>query len=91
MAGVHDARGLFVVKDIYSGLRRAFATKSRREREVIERVKLPSGDRVWSTRKMYPDSAPEIIAAMKEFDSLPQHSQPGKSKESAVVEWANHD
>eukprot|EP00969_Alexandrium_andersonii_P288002 12732459-Alexandrium_andersonii.AAC.1 len=33
MAGIHGARDVFVVKDIYSGLRRAFATKSRHENE----------------------------------------------------------
>eukprot|EP00969_Alexandrium_andersonii_P254613 11254056-Alexandrium_andersonii.AAC.1 len=33
MAGMHGARDVFVVKDIYSGLCHAFATKSRHEHE----------------------------------------------------------
>eukprot|EP00969_Alexandrium_andersonii_P303150 13400119-Alexandrium_andersonii.AAC.1 len=40
---------------------------------------------------MYSDSAPDIIAAMKEFHILGQHSQPGISKENAVAERANRD
>eukprot|EP00969_Alexandrium_andersonii_P157672 6968184-Alexandrium_andersonii.AAC.1 len=63
MAGIHGARDVFVVKDIYSGLRHAFAAKSRHENEVIECMKLLSGDRKWDIHKMYSDNAPEIIAA----------------------------
>eukprot|EP00969_Alexandrium_andersonii_P172874 7641665-Alexandrium_andersonii.AAC.1 len=33
MAGIHVARGVFVVKGMYSGLRRSFAAKSRNESE----------------------------------------------------------
>eukprot|EP00969_Alexandrium_andersonii_P248063 10962638-Alexandrium_andersonii.AAC.1 len=75
MAGIRGARDVFVIKDIDSGLRRAFATKSRRENEVIECVKLLSGDRVWQVRKTYSDDRPEIVAAMKEFRTLGQRSQ----------------
>eukprot|EP00969_Alexandrium_andersonii_P185557 8199655-Alexandrium_andersonii.AAC.1 len=91
MAGIHGARDVFVVKDIYSGLCHAFATKSRHENEVIECMKLLSGGRIWDIRKMYSDNAPEIIAAMREFHILRQHSQPGISKENAVAERANRD
>eukprot|EP00969_Alexandrium_andersonii_P075719 3338101-Alexandrium_andersonii.AAC.1 len=45
MAGIHGARDVFVVKDIHSGLRRAFATKPRYGNEVVECTKLLAGDR----------------------------------------------
>eukprot|EP00969_Alexandrium_andersonii_P235853 10412692-Alexandrium_andersonii.AAC.1 len=44
MASRRGARDVFVVKDMS---RRAFATESHRETEVIERAELLSGDRVW--------------------------------------------
>eukprot|EP00969_Alexandrium_andersonii_P018868 823846-Alexandrium_andersonii.AAC.1 len=51
MAGIHGARDVFVVHDIWSGLLHAYATPTRDAEHIIEAVKMLAGDMVWDVHK----------------------------------------
>ena len=91
MMGMDGSRDLFVVKDLWSGLKHAFPIPTNDADNVIECMKTLAGDSVWDIHQMYSDNAKEIIKAMQHYHILCRHSQAGISKSNAVAERANRD
>eukprot|EP00969_Alexandrium_andersonii_P116975 5173119-Alexandrium_andersonii.AAC.1 len=89
MEGIHGARDVFVVHDVWSGLLHAYATPDRYAENIIEVMKMLAGDHVWNIHKMYSDCGKAIVSAMKHYHILTQHGQPDVSKSNAIAERAN--
>ena len=89
MIGVTGDRDAFMVKDIYSGLKHLYPTKTKNAEDT--QVALQNFIGMRGAKMLYSDRSGEINAACKFLKIYPFRSQPGMPQNNAVIERANQD
>ena len=89
MLGVSGDRDALVVKDIHSGLKHLYPTKTKTALDTERRLKEFVGPR--NVDVLYSDRSGEINLACRNMRILPFNSQPGMPQNNAVIERTNQD
>ena len=89
MLGVTGDRNALVIKDLYSGLKHLYPTKTKNTEDTTESIRHFVGDR--GARRLYSDNSGEIGKALKELRIMPHNSMPGEPQTNAVAERNNGD
>ena len=89
MLGVTGDKNAFVIKDLYSGLKHLYPTKTKDAEETEASIRHFAGDR--GIRKLYSDNSGEIAKALAKLKIMPHNSLPGEPRNNAVAERTNGD
>ena len=89
MLGITGGRDAFMVKDLYSGLKHLYPTKSKHAEDTQLALQNFIGAR--GSKMLYSDRSGEINVACRSLKIYPFRSQPGMPQNNALIEPANQD
>ena len=87
--GVSGDRGVYAIKDMWSGLKHLYPVKTKSAEDTLEAARMFVGIR--DVGIMYSDNSQEIKLSNKGLKIAPKTSQPGHPKNNAIAERTNQD